>query len=94
MGTLSSLGRVHNANLVIDAGCGPGIQSKILTSMMKSDGVLYAFDFSPNMLECFGEVFSQYDDFNSNKNNTCEKINIQDKSNIILIYKTTYNLFK
>jgi len=80
MGSLASLGRVHEKGLILDAGCGSGVQSRMLTPSLKSDAVLYAFDFSPNMLVWFEEDFKTYDDFNCNINNTFERITLTDQS--------------
>ena len=80
MACLASLGRVHEKGVIMDAGCGSGLQSKMMSASMKSDGVLYAFDFSPKMLDWFEVEFKTYDDFNCNINNTFERITLTDQS--------------
>jgi len=93
MGSLSALGRIHERNLVIDAGCGSGIQSRILTSNMKSESALYAFDFSAKMIECFEHEFKSFEDFNANPKNYFEKIDIstlKGKLSYINLYTNLY----
>ena len=81
MVAMSSLGRIHERSSVIDLGCGSGVQTKMLATSMKKDAVLYACDFSPQMIECLkNEIKYNFDDFNSNVNNHFETIDINQYS--------------
>ena len=80
---LMSLTDCHKSSSILDAGCGCGMGTKFLTNDMKSsNSVVYAFDLSTEMIKLAEEVFSKYDDFNSNKNNKYEFVKIDSKINI------------
>jgi ubiquinone/menaquinone biosynthesis C-methylase UbiE len=87
MSTLMALARISNKYRILDAGCGPGLGTKLITTGIPNlDSTVYALDFSNEMMKLSYKVFSEYDDFNFNTHNhfelcepiTGKKINIKD----------------
>lgn len=73
MSTLMALTRVSSKRVVLDAGCGPGLGTKILMAEIPNyDSTVYAFNFSPEMIKICEEVFKNNLDFNSNSKNYWE----------------------
>lgn len=75
MNNLSALSRIrsNNKKKILDAGCGPGLGTKLLSTLIPNlDSTIYAFDLSGEMIRLSNQVFSEHDDFNSNENNHWE----------------------
>ena len=72
MTTLIGLLRLNTRSKILEAGCGPGLTTKLLTNDMSSNSIAYCVDLSPKMLEKAKENFLNNDDFNSNQNNHWE----------------------
>ncbi len=79
--TLSALGRIHQRDKVLDVGCGPGIQTKRILPQLKNNSVLYSLDFSANMIKFLEEELKNYDDFQANKENHFEVIDLNTYKN-------------
>jgi ubiquinone/menaquinone biosynthesis C-methylase UbiE len=85
MGVLMGLSRTNKRTNIFDAGCGPGLGTKLITSDLPNENsCVYALDFSSEMITYCSEVFREYDDFNANPRNHWEiiKEHPQEKINI------------
>jgi trans-aconitate methyltransferase len=49
MTTLIGLLRLNTKSKIIEAGCGPGLTTKLLTNDMSSNTIAYCVDLSPKM---------------------------------------------
>ena len=63
------LSNIKQRNTILDAGCGPGLDSKILSLHVNNSSIVYSCDFSTEMIKFCKKEFSEYTDFNSNKDN-------------------------
>jgi ubiquinone/menaquinone biosynthesis C-methylase UbiE len=76
------LGRLNTKKTILDAGCGAGISSKLLALHIPKDATVYSFDFSNEMLKYCQKEFAEFNDFNANKNNHWEYVDIDANSKI------------
>lgn len=71
-----NLARIDDKYIILDAGCGPGKSTKLLTYFApQRDTIIYAFDFSSNMINLCEKEFKEYAEFNLNPQNHWERIN-------------------
>ncbi len=85
MATLNGLLRVKQHDTILEAGCGPGLNSKMLSSDCKKNATVYCLDLAPCMIKRAVKNLEEYDDFNSNEKNHWEYVpqeNIPDQLNI------------
>jgi ubiquinone/menaquinone biosynthesis C-methylase UbiE len=83
MNALMALCRINKKYNILDAGCGPGLGSKLITTDIPNYGSnVYALDFSPEMLSLAQKVFTEYDDFNANHHNHWEMAKYDSSSKV------------
>jgi ubiquinone/menaquinone biosynthesis C-methylase UbiE len=83
MSNMVALGRVHKRHTILDAGCGPGFSTQILSLHIPNyNSTVYAFDFSNEMVKLCKSVYSENTDFNSNQDNHWELSEIDPNSKI------------
>lgn len=71
---VSNLSKVPFNKTILEVGCGNGEGTKYLTLQAPSHCVIYSLDFSEPMLELANDTFKNFTNFNSNKDNSYEKI--------------------
>lgn len=57
---------------ILDAGCGPGLTTKLLTHFAPNNSTIYSFDISDDMVRLCKSNFDDFNDFNANKDNYWE----------------------
>jgi ubiquinone/menaquinone biosynthesis C-methylase UbiE len=85
------LSNIKQRNIILDAGCGPGIDSKILSLHVNDSSIVYSCDFSTEMINLCKKEFFEYSDFNSNKENywsivdfpSNEQVSVEEDNSII-----------
>jgi len=83
MTTLIALGRNNNKYKILDAGCGPGLGTRLISLMTPSSNcTIYACDFSSEMIKLSKKVFSEFNDFNANIHNHWEIVDYSKTSNL------------
>jgi ubiquinone/menaquinone biosynthesis C-methylase UbiE len=85
MTILMAMSRLNKRNNIIDAGCGPGLGTKLLTMDIPNyNSSIYALDFSNEMIALSSGVFNDFEDFKANHHNHWEvfKANQQEKIDI------------
>ncbi len=74
MTTLNGLLRVKQHNTIREAGCCPGMTSKLLSLDYKKDATVYCIDLAPSMVKRAVRNLEEYDDFNANQSNHWEYV--------------------
>lgn len=82
MATLSTLSNISSSKTILEVGCGPSEGTKFLTLIAPKPSIIYSLDFSESMLNLSLENFKSFTDFNSNKDNSFEKINNEQQISI------------
>lgn len=82
MAALSSLSKVPASKTILEVGCGPGEGTKYLTLQSQNPSIIYGLDFSETM------NFKNFENFNSNTNNSYEKIIKESVNSRIIIPNT------
>lgn len=54
---------------ILDAGCGPGLTTKLLAHFANDKATIYSFDISDSMIQLCKSTFEEHKDFNSNQEN-------------------------
>jgi ubiquinone/menaquinone biosynthesis C-methylase UbiE len=70
MSILMALSRLNRRSKILDAGCGPGLGTKLLTiDIPNYNSCIYAIDYSDEMIALSSAVFNDYEDFKANHHN-------------------------
>lgn len=93
MSVMCNLARLDNKAFILEGGCGPGITTKLLSFYANKSAIIYAFDFSSEMLNLCKKEFNEYTNFNSNINNSWQIIQ-NNNNNIIDINNSTNEIRK
>ena len=72
----------------MDAGCGPGLTTKLLSYHSNIDSIIYSFDYSTDMVSLCKKEFESYVEFNSNNKNFWEVCDLRNKDNLNIIDDT------